>query len=71
MYENELSSSEWFVSLAFMLSNYGINFILDEELYIKDAVKHMIFHLKNEFISNWEIQVNNALNAISFINILK
>ena len=59
-YENGLSSSEWFVSLASMLSNYGINFIPHEELYIKAAVKHVIFHLKNEFISSWETQVNNA-----------
>ena len=59
-YENGMSSSEWLVSLASMLGNYGINFIPDEELYIKAAVKHMLFHLKDEYISNWETQVNNA-----------
>ena len=43
-----------------MLGKYGINFIPDEELYVKAAVKHMQIHLKNEYISNWETQVNNA-----------
>ena len=43
-----------------MLSNYGINFIPDEELYVKAAVKHMLIHLKNEYISNWDTQVNNS-----------
>ena len=59
-YENGLPSSEWFLNFASMLSNYGINFIPDEELYVKAAVKHMLIHLKNEYINNWETQVNNA-----------
>ena len=46
-YENGSPSSEWFVNLASMLGKYGINFIPDEELYVKAAVKHMIIHLKN------------------------
>ena len=43
-----------------MLGKYGINFIPDEDLYVKAAVKHMQIHLKNEYITNWETQVNNA-----------
>ena len=35
-------------------------YVPDEELYIRAVVKHMIFHLKNEYISNWETQINNA-----------
>ena len=59
-YENGLPSSEWFLNFASMLSNYGINFIPDEELYVKAAVKHLLIHLKNEYINNWETQVNNS-----------
>ena len=28
--------------------------------YIKAVVKHVIVHLKNKYINNWETQVNNA-----------
>ena len=59
-YENGLPSSNWIVNLASMLDSYGINPIPNEELYVKAAVKHMQIHIKNEYIDNWETQVNNS-----------
>ena len=59
-YENGLPSSDWIVNLASMLDSYGINSIPNEELYVKAAVKHMQIHIKNEYIDNWETQVNNS-----------
>ena len=59
-YENGLPSSEWIVNLAKMLDSYGINYIPNDELYIKAAVKHMQIHIKNEYINTWGNQVNNA-----------
>lgn len=42
-----------------MLDSYGTNFIPEEVLHVKAAVKHMQIHIKNEYIDNWEAQVNN------------
>ena len=53
-HKNGLPSSEWIVNLASMLDSYGTNFIPEEVLHVKAAVKHMQIHIKNEYIDNWE-----------------
>ena len=57
---DELSSSDWLVNLANILTRNGINFIPNQEAIIKEVVKQMHINLKNEYISKWLDKVNSA-----------
>ena len=61
MYEKPRpSSSQWLVNIASMLYNNGFHSIPNQEAVVKTTVKQMHINLKNVYISNWRVNVNNA-----------